>query len=209
MHAFLFKKKKTKATKAKIPKKIKYNHCMSRTMHINVCFIRCHCRHRLLMHIGFNKCVILLNRWNSRRIFWLCQSHKRMWNHIESLHVIWLTLAMHYINFPYRYNIVTELHPSSIHFFNRRRRRSRMWQNGLDVPKLSYNSLWSVNAIKGHHLRWLKIKKMTSNSLNERWSPYGIQHTTSGISLSSRLQYIEMGSALLEVHQHARGLNVL
>ena len=147
---------------------------MSRTMHINVYFIRCSCRHWLLMHIWFNKCVILLNRRNCRRIPWLCRSHKWMWNHVEPLHVIWRTLVRHYTNFPYRSNIVTELHPSSIHFFNRSRRHSKMWQNGLDVPKLLYNPLRSVNDHQGTHLRWPKNKEMILNSLNERWSPYGI-----------------------------------
>ena len=122
---------------------------MSRTMHINVCFIRCRCRHRLLIHIWFNKCVILLNRWNSRRILWFCWSHKWMWNHVESLHVIWQTQARHYTDLPYRCNVVTELHPSSIHFLNRNRRRNRIWRNSLDLPKLSYNPIWSVNDRQG------------------------------------------------------------
>ena len=58
--------KKTKQTLNM--KKKKYYHFMSTMMHINVLFIRCCCRHRLLRHIQFNKCVILLNRQNSRRI---------------------------------------------------------------------------------------------------------------------------------------------
>ena len=161
---------------------------MSRTMHINVCFIRCRCRHRLLMHIWFNKCVILLKQRNSRRIPWLCRSHKWMQNEVEPLHVIWRTLVRHYTNFPYRCNVVKLLHLSSINFFNRNQRHSRMWRNSLDVPKLLYNPLWLVNDHQGTPSETAGKKEMTSNSLNEQWSPYGIQHTMSGVSLPRRLR---------------------
>ena len=114
---------------------------MSKMMHINVCLIRCRCRHWLLMHIWFNKCVILLNWWNSRRIPWLCR--------VEPIHVIWWTLARHYTDLTYRCNVVTELHPSIIHLFIRNRRHNRMWRNSLDVSKLSYNPLRLVNDCQG------------------------------------------------------------
>ena len=120
---------------------------MSKMMYINACFIRCRYRYCywLLMHIWFNKCVILLNRWNP----WLCWTHEWVQNHIEPIHVIWWTLARHYTNFSYRCNVVTELHPSIIHFFNRDQRRSRMWRNSLVVSKLSYNPLRSMNDRQG------------------------------------------------------------
>jgi len=122
---------------------------MSKMMHISVYLIRCRCLHRLLMHIWFNKCVIFLNRRNSRRIPWLCRTHEWVWNHVEPIHVIWWTLARHYTDLSYRCNVVTELRPSIIHFFIRNQRRNGMWQNSLDVSKLSYNPLRSVNDRQG------------------------------------------------------------
>ena len=122
---------------------------MSKMMHISVYLIRCRCRHRLLMHIWFNKYVILMNRRNSRRIPWQCRTHEWVRNHVEPIHVIWQALARHYIDFSYRCNVFTELHPSIIHFFIRNRRRSRMWRYSLDVSKLSYNPLRLVNDCQG------------------------------------------------------------
>jgi len=122
---------------------------MSKMMYIDVYFIKCRCCHRLLMHICFNKCVILLNQRNSRSIPWLCRTHEWVRNHVEPIHVIWRTLARHYTDLPYKCNVVTELHPSIIHFFNRNRRHNRMWQNSLDVSKLLYNLLQSMNDHQG------------------------------------------------------------
>ena len=62
-----------KTTNTNFKKKI-YYHCMSNMMHLSVCLIRCRCCHLLLMHMWFNKCVILLKRQNSRRIPWLCRT---------------------------------------------------------------------------------------------------------------------------------------
>ena len=147
---------------------------MSRMMHINVCFIRCRYRHRLLRHIWINKCIILLNRRNSRRIPWLCWSHKWMRNHVEQLHVIWRTLARHYTNLAYRCNIVTELHPlasiSSIEAGGATGYGGRVWM----YPNYRTTLFGQWMIVKGPHLRWSKNKEMASNSLNERWSPYGI-----------------------------------
>ena len=43
-------------------------------------------------------------------------------------------------------------------------------------------------------MRWLENNEMTSNSLNEWWSSYGIQHTMSGVNLSKCLRYVETSS---------------
>ena len=152
---------------------------MSMTMHINVCFIRCCCRHRLLRHIEFNKCLILLNRRNSRRIPWLCRSHKQMWNHVEPLHVIWRTLVWHYANLPHRCNIITKLHPSSIHFFNRSRRNNKMWRNGLDASKLSYNPLRSMNDRQGTPSKM--VRKQGDDLKFSKWTVVTIWNPTHNI----------------------------
>ena len=144
---------------------------MSRMMHIDIYFIRRHCRHRLLMHIWFNKCVILLNRQNSRKIPWLCRSHKRMQNYVKPLHVIWRTLIRHYTNLPYMCNIVTELYPSSIHLFNRSQRRIECGGMVWIYPNCRTTLSGQWMTVKGPHLRWQENKEMTSNSLNERCSP--------------------------------------
>ena len=122
---------------------------MSNMMHLSVCLIRCRCCHLLLMHMWFNKCVILLKRQNSRRIPWLCRTDEWVWNHVEPIHVIWRTLARHYTNLSYRFNLATELHPSIIHLFKRKWRHGRTRQNSLDVSKLSYNPLRSMNYCQG------------------------------------------------------------
>ena len=130
---------------------------------------------------------------------------KRMRYHVESLHVVWWTLSKHYTYLTHRCNVFRKLNSSIINVFYTERRSSKVWRNGLHIPKLSYNPLRSVYDSRRTLVDMPGNKEITSNSLNARWSPYGIQHTTSDVNLSNRLRYVDIGNAFTYFQRQACG----
>ena len=175
---------------------------MSRPLYTSMCifscFIHTHCRHWMLSNIWFNKCVMLLHGGLSKRIPRLCWTHEGMRYRVEPIHVVWWTLPRRYTYLTNRCNVFRKLNSSIINVFYTERRSIKVWRNGLHIPKLSYNPLRSVYDSRRTLVDMPGNKEITSNSLNARWSPYGIQHTTSDVNLSNRLWYIDTSNAFLD-----------
>ena len=123
-------------------------HCMSRPLYTSMCifscFIHTHCRHWMLSNMRFNKCVMLLHVGLSRRILRLCWTHEGMGYRVEPIHVVQWTLPRRYTYLTNRCNVLKKLNPSIINVFYTQRKSSRVWRNGLHIPKLLYNPLQSV-----------------------------------------------------------------
>jgi len=144
---------------------------MSRSLYTSICifscFIHTHCRHWMLSNMWFLKCVMLLHRGLSRRIPRLCWTHEGMGYRVEPIHVVRLTLPKRYTYLTNRCSVFRKLNPSIINVFYTEKSSSKVWRNGLDIPKLSYNPLWCMT-INRPHLICPKNKEITSNSLEAR-----------------------------------------
>ena len=179
-----------------------FYHCMSRLLYINMCIFRCfihsHCHHWMLSNIWFNKCVMVLHGRLSKRIHRLCRTHKGMEYQVEPIYVVRWTLARRYTYLTNRCNVFGKLNPSIINVFYTERRSSRGGGMVCTYPNYHTTLFGRCMTIDGTHLICLENKEISSNSLNARWSPYGIQHTTSDVNLSNRLWYIDTSNAFLD-----------
>ena len=126
-------------------------HCMSRLLHIRRGICRCYywC-HWDLRDIWLHKCVIMRQRWMSRRICRLCRCHERMRNEEEPVHVIGCTLSWHNTNLTRWCKMVWVVHPPVVNFFKWHASTYSRCRNTLHVSKLVHDPLWSVSHDNEH-----------------------------------------------------------
>ena len=82
--------------------------------------------------------------WMFRMIPRLCRTHEGMRYHVEPLYVVQCTRSRSNTNLTNRCKVFRKLNSSIINILYRKTWSSRVWRNGLHIPKLSHNPLWSV-----------------------------------------------------------------